>query len=120
MDRSFTLDYEREYALLKSEVDKYKSMIDDTRHEKDCLIAEYTEKIKNLEERTIADFLPDKPIAVAEMLIDVEVEYEHNPLTKGIFGTDKGTYRLFDISDLRQMAEHLLVYCNHNEDRDNE
>lgn len=62
----------------------------------------------------IANFLPTEPIKVADMLINAEGEYEQNPLAKAFCGTDKGTYRIFDISELRQIAEHLLVYCNHN------
>lgn len=64
--------------------------------------------------KTIADFLPAEPIKVADMLINAEGEYEHNPIVKKISGNDKGTYRIFGISELRQIAEHLLVYCNHN------
>lgn len=62
------------------------------------------------------DFLPTEPIKVAEMLINAEGEYKHNPIVKKICGTDKGTYRILDISELRQIAEHLLVYCNHNKE----
>ncbi len=60
------------------------------------------------------DLLPTEPIKVADMLINAEGEYEHNPIVKKICGTDKGTYRIFEVSELRQIAEHLLVYCNHN------
>ena len=52
------------------------------------------------------------------MLINAEGEYEHNPLEKAFCGTDKGTYRIFEISELRQIAEHLLVYCNHNKEEE--
>lgn len=69
-----------------------------------------------MENRDIAEFLPTEPIKVAEMLINAEGEYEHNPIAKKICGTDKGTYRIFEISELRQIAEHLLVYCNHNKE----
>lgn len=62
----------------------------------------------------VTDFLPTEPIKVADMLINAEGEYERNPLEKAFCGTDKGTYRIFEISELRQTAEHLLVYCNHN------
>lgn len=48
-----------------------------------------------------ADFLPAEPIKVADMLINE-------------FHT--ADYIGFDISELRQVAEHLLVYCNHNEE----
>ena len=62
----------------------------------------------------VTDLLPTEPIKVADMLINAEGEYEHNPVVKKICGTDKGTYRIFDVSELRQIAEHLIVYCNHN------
>lgn len=62
----------------------------------------------------IADFLPTEPIKIADMLINAEGDYEHNPLAKALCGTDKGKYRIFEVSELRQIAEHLLIYCNHN------
>lgn len=62
----------------------------------------------------VIDFLPTEPIKVADMLINAEGEYEHNPIAKALCGEDKGTYRIFDTSELRQIADHLLVYCNAN------
>lgn len=67
-----------------------------------------------IKKNEFSDFLPTEPIKVVDMLINAEGEYEHNPLAKAFCGTDKGTYRIFDVSELRQIAEHLLVYCNHN------
>ena len=69
-----------------------------------------------VKQNEISDFLPTEPepIKVADVLINAEGEYERNPIEKVFCGTDKGTYRIFDISELRQIAEHLLVYCNHN------
>lgn len=55
-----------------------------------------SERIKG----NVTDFLPIEPIKVADMLI--------NEFRKG----DNYTY--LGISELRQIAEHLLVYCNHN------
>lgn len=52
------------------------------------------------------------------MLINAEGEYEHNPLAKAFCGTDKGTYRIFDIPELRQIAEYLLIYCKYNESKE--
>lgn len=72
------------------------------------------EENKKKELRTISDFLPAEPIKVADMLISAEGEYERNAIGKAFYGNDKGTYNLFDISELRQIAEHLLVYCNAN------
>lgn len=81
---------------------------------------EYTDDFKKLLKeksevgKTITDFLSTEPIKVADMLINAEGEYEHNPLAKALYKEDKGTYCIFDIGELRQIAEHLLVYCNHN------
>ena len=62
--------------------------------------------------KAISDFLPEKPIEVASVLINAERECE--PLK--LFGnTYTDTYKLFGISELRQIAEHLLIYCNTNE-----
>lgn len=77
---------------------------------------EFEKILSERAKESIADFLPTEPIKVADMLINAEGEYEHNPLAKALYKEDKGTYRIFDIGGLRQIAEHLLVYCNHNEE----
>lgn len=56
--------------------------------------------------KTISDFLPEEPIEVASMLINVEKNEE-------LLGI-RDAFHIFDISELRQIAEHLLVYCNAN------
>lgn len=61
--------------------------------------------------KTVVDFLPIEPIKVADLLITASGECE--PLIIGE-SKYKDTYRIFDVSELRQIAEHLLVYCNHN------
>lgn len=119
-------DYEKEVNHLQSEVEKYRKAFEEAKKERDCQIAEYQKKIEELKVenaelhcemqamKVFPDEIPAEPIKVADMLINAEGEYEHNSLVKSICGTDKGTYRIFDISGLRQIAEHLLVYCNHN------
>lgn len=63
-----------------------------------------TDKIKE----NASNFLPTEPIKVADMLIS-SVKEERNP-NEGL----KFIRHAFPISELRQIAEHLLVYCNHN------
>ena len=63
--------------------------------------------------KTIADFLPKEPIKVADMLISAEGECEPLPLPFGN-GEVRDTYKIFGVSELRQIAEHLLIYCNAN------
>lgn len=72
--------------------------------------------IKIKSDKSISDFLPTEPIRVADMLINTEGEYERNPIAKALYGGDKGTYHIFDIGELRQIAEHLLVYCNNQKE----
>lgn len=60
-------------------------------------------------EKTITDFLPIESIKVADMLIKNAM---HEPCANILsFGKP---YSLYDMSELRQIAEHLLAYCNHN------
>lgn len=124
---------EKECEELQSEVGKCRKAFEDAKKECNCRIEGYQKKIDKLyksfltlEEnfvrmpenknavQYISDFLQTEPIKVADILINAEGEYEHNPITKKICGNDKGTYRIFDVSELRQIAEHLLVYCNYN------
>lgn len=63
---------------------------------------------------TIAYYLCDEPISVAQTLISEKRGYELSEEEKQRSGLEKGYYHIFDISELRQIAEHLLVYCNHN------
>ena len=60
--------------------------------------------------------LPYEPIKVAEMLIDAQVTYETNSLSRAFGAGDTETYNLYSKSDLRQIAEHLLVYCNNSDE----
>lgn len=124
---------EKECEELQSEVGKCRKAFEDAKKECNCRIEGYQKKIDKLyksfltlEEnfvrmpenknavQYISDFLQTEPIKVADILINTEGEYEHNPLAKALYKEDKGTYRIFDVSELRQIAEHLLVYCNHN------
>lgn len=74
---------------------------------------EFKDVLRDKAKGNISDFLPTEPIKVADMLINTKGEYEHSSIAKAFCRTDKGTYRIFDVSELRQIAEHLLVYCNH-------
>lgn len=125
-DKEFT-DKIKELQL---EVDKYRKAFEDAKKERGCQVCGYRKEIDELtaenaelhcELQAVNAFqegYPTEPIKVAEMLINAEGEYEHNPLEKAFCGTDKGTYRIFEISELRQIAEHLLVYCNHNKEEE--
>ena len=82
-----------------SEVEKYRKAFEDAKKEHDCQIAEYQKKIEELEKKS--DFyFSEEPIKIADLMIygwETSWDYKH-----------------FSVSELRQIAEHLLVYCNHN------
>ena len=52
--------------------------------------------------------LPFDPLETANMLINAKYKRE-NCMTGAIYDKD-----VYDIDDLEQIAEHLLVYCKHN------
>ena len=71
------------------------------------------------------DFLPTEPIEVAEQLINATYTRKKGDMEKALhkaFGNnaDTVTERVYSALELRQIAGHLLVYCNHNEEADNE
>ena len=72
---------------------------------------EFEQILRDKVAEKVADFLPTEPIKVADILISAEGECESLTIGNKKY-TD--TYRIFDISELRQIAEHLLVYCNAN------
>lgn len=69
----------------------------------DCLKTELEEVQMNKPE------LPDEPIKVAEMLI-----YATYKRTNCMTGKEYDK-ELYELWELKQIAEHLLVYCNHAE-----
>lgn len=126
---------------LKSEVEKYRKAFEDEKKERDCQIAEYQNRVdkdKTELERAkntinqIDDILEklfgvrhdtiDKPNEFEDVLRDKiceKVEYfiSERPIEVAdvlIKETGKSCLDKYSISDLRQIAEHLLVYCNHN------
>lgn len=86
---------------------------------------EYTEDFKELLKsqsavgKTISDFLPAEPVEVAAELINATYTRNKGKLEKKIdkaFGntSDIIVEQMYSVSELRQIAEHLLIYCNAN------
>lgn len=94
--RKKTEGLEKELQDKNCQIEELKSYID-------CLKAELVEVQNNEIE------LPSEPIKVAEMLIDAGYSYK-NKLT----GTQH-IGSLYSKSGLRQIAGHLLLYCNNSE-----
>lgn len=117
------LNLNRTISDLQSEVEKYRKAFEDEKKERDCQVAEYRKNIEELNVenaelhcemqamKVFPDEIPEEPIKAAEMLITAKGECESLHIGNDVF---KDTYRIFGVSELRQIAEHLLVYCNHN------
>ena len=96
---------ERIFSLEKEIKDK-QCQIEEMQNHIDCLKADLEESQKNKIHKIQ---LPSEPIKVAMMLIDAGYACQN---------TDTGMQHrvsLYSKSDLRQIAEHLLVYCNNAE-----
>ena len=62
---------------------------------------------------TIEPDLPPEPIQCAAMLIDRSFEYETSPIRRALGAGEKAQAKYYSVDELRQIAEHLLIYCNH-------
>lgn len=79
-------------------------------------------KIKSVlceNEDAVGFLYPAEPISVAEQLINATYTRKKGDMEKAFlkaFGnnSDTVTENVYSVSELRQIAEHLLVYCNHN------
>lgn len=64
------------------------------------------------------NYVPNDPIGVAKWLIEASFEYEILDFLKPIFKKEKEVAKRYSISDLEQIAKHLLVYCEHATDEE--
>ena len=99
-----------ENKRLKMKLDDCNCKIKEMQNHIDCLKADLLEAQDNKIQ------LPHEPIKVAEMLIDATETYRTSSLAKRLGAGDTATYELYSNADLRQIAEHLLVYCNNSEE----
>ena len=97
------------------EYEKYQEIVHEL-SEKQYELDNLKIKVSDLEDQNKKQELPSEPIKVAEMLIDEKITYETSSIAKAFGAGDMETCNLYSKSDLRQIAEHLLVYCNNSED----
>lgn len=60
----------------------------------------------------------EEPIKVAEMLICADGEFKSSQLARALGAPETTTYNLYSKSDLREIAKHLLAYCENGEESD--
>lgn len=56
--------------------------------------------------------LPDSPIEVASMLINATFEYKNSLLSLAMGFDETSFCDKYSKSDLKEIAEHLMAYCN--------
>ena len=74
-------------------------------------------EIEELKQKELA--LPFEPIDVASMLINAMYTREKGDIEKAFhkaFGNNSETVaeNMYSVNDLKEIAEHLLAYCNNN------
>lgn len=81
-------------------------------------IEDLKQHIAELESKETVD-LPFDPLECANYLINSTYERETNGIERAFHNLpDKVNSDRYTIDDLEQIAEHLLVYCKHNKERE--
>ena len=129
------LDFTEHDRVFKNEIEQLKQGIDKMESSKSDWIYKAVEwkheceklekRIEELENQETTD-LPFEPIKVANMLIDkftnASEDYVKSTIKNGYPLDEVAFYdmRQQEVKMLHQIAEHLLIYCKHNKERDEE
>ena len=124
-------DYDRILYKLKNsneKIAKIESELFDAQKSADeyynkCIdLTNQIEKLKS-ELETKVDFetdrlvkLPFDALETANMLINATYSRKTSNIEKAFTGCNASKEDIYSIDDLEQIAEHLLVYCNHNKE----
>ena len=103
---------QQENASLKEQVKELECKIEYSENKQIELLNRCDELEKQLE---TMESLPVQPIEVAKLLINSEYEYETSEIQRRLLHKgDTDTCERYNIDELEQIAEHLLIYCKHN------
>ena len=117
--QKYVCELRTEIARLEENVGYYKDSL--SRVEKNCdklynENKELKQRIAELESKETVD-LPFDPLETANYLINATWERETSSLERGILKCPKYvSNNKYGIDELEQIAEHLLIYCKHNKD----
>lgn len=100
-----------------AEIDKYRKAFESAKCERDKAVCDCRNEIDRLKSRIIEleeaqEELPFEPICVAEYLMDRTIEVKNT--FPALQGGETSHVPVHDVSELRQIAEHLLVYCKYH------
>lgn len=104
-----------------TEIEKYKKAFESAKCERDKTVCECQNEIDRLKSRIseleeTQEELPFEPICIAEYLMDRTIEVKNT--FPALQGGETSHVPVHDVSELRQIAEHLLVYCKYHSEED--
>ncbi len=104
-----------------TEIEKYKKSFESAKCERDKAVCEYQNEIDRLKSRVAEleesqEDLPFEPIDVAQYLINRTIEVK-NTFPK-LQGGETSRVPVHDVSELRQVGEHLLIYCKYHSEEE--
>ena len=103
---------QQENGSLKEQIKELECKLEYSENKQMELLNRCDELEKQLE---TMESLPVEPIEVAKMLINSTYEYETSEIQRRFLGKgDTDTCERYNIDELEQIAEHLLIYCKHN------
>ena len=123
---------EEKYGIIFDSVDfsqhdkEFTDKIEELKKENDELKTENAELHCEMQAMSMfPDEFPTEPIKIADMLISATYTRQKGSMEKALhkaFGNNSDTVieNVYSESELRQIAEHLLVYCKHNVEDGNE
>lgn len=95
------LDFTEHDRMLEA---KFQTIINDQKKQ----IGELEEKLSAKQETE----LPIMPIEVASMLINAIFEYQNSLLSMALGASETSFCDKYSKSDLKEIADHLMAYCN--------
>lgn len=104
-----------------TEIEKYKKAFESAKCERDKMVCECQNEIDRLKSRIreleeSQEKFPFEPICVAEYLMNRTIEVKNT--FPALQGGETSHVPVHDVSELRQIAEHILVYCKyHSEEK---
>ena len=108
------LKIESELFDVQKSADEYYNKCIDLTNQIEKLKSELETKVDFETDRLVK--LPFDALETANMLINATYSRKTSNVEKAFTGCNAAKEDIYSIDDLEQIAEHLLVYCNHNKE----
>lgn len=103
---------QQENGSLKEQIKELECKLEYSENKQIELLKRCDELEKQLEKM---ESLPVEPMEVAKLLINSKYEYETSEIQRRLLNKgDTDICERYNIDELEQIAEHLLIYCKHN------